>query len=312
MPEVATELAAETTIPVIDFAGYLSGEPASKAGTAARIRGAFEEFGFLYLRGHGLPSRILDDVFAQSCAFFDLPPETKARASGYSPPGYSALDPTRPADLKEAFRARYDRELSPTHWPAELAGFAAAVEGFHLAGADLARQVMHAIALSLGLAEDYFDAAHAPHCGQTHLLHYPPLRAPAGPGQFRSGAHTDYGTLTLLFHHADAGGLEIQRPDETWVPAPSLPGAVIVNAADLLARWTNDQFRSVRHRVVLPEGALATRSRYSAVRFCEPRYDAVITCLPTCQGPGRPARYPPITAGEHIQAKLRESRRYAD
>jgi isopenicillin N synthase-like dioxygenase len=118
--------------------------------------------------------------------------------------------------------------------------------------------------------------------------------------------------VTLLFHHNDAGGLEIQRPDGSWLAAPSVPGAAIVNAGDLLRRWTNDQLRSVLHRVVLPEGAAAARSRYSAVLFFNPRPEAMITCLEPCTGPDRPALYPPITAGEHIQAKLRETRRGAD
>jgi isopenicillin N synthase-like dioxygenase len=117
--------------------------------------------------------------------------------------------------------------------------------------------------------------------------------------------------MTLLFHHADAGGLEIQRPDGSWLAAPSVAGAAIVNAGDLLTRWTNGQLRSVLHRVVLPEGPAAACSRYSAVLFYSPRPAALITCLEPCTGADRPARYPPITAGAHIQAKLRETRRGA-
>jgi isopenicillin N synthase-like dioxygenase len=86
-------------------------------------------------------------------------------------------------------------------------------------------------------------------------------------------------------------------------------GAGIINAGDLLQRWTNDQLRSVLHRVVAPTGPAATRSRYSAVLFYQPRYDAVIRCLEACKNADRPARYPPITAGEHIEAKIQESRR---
>jgi isopenicillin N synthase-like dioxygenase len=169
--------------------------------------------------------------------------------------------------------------------------------------------VVRAVAVGLKLPEDHFVAAHDPHSGSAMLLHYPPLDGPAADGQFRSGAHTDYGSITLLFHDGAADGLEFQRPDGTWLPAPSAAGAGIVNAGDLLQRWTNDQLRSVLHRVVPPTGAAATRSRYSAVLFYQPRYDAVISCLEACQDADRPARYPPITAGEHIEAKIQESRR---
>jgi isopenicillin N synthase-like dioxygenase len=90
---------------------------------------------------------------------------------------------------------------------------------------------------------------------------------------------------------------------------PSVPGTAIVNAGDLLQRWTNDQLRSVLHRVVAPTGSAATRSRYSAVLFYQPRYDAIITCLDVCQGQDRPSRYPPITAGQHIEGRIRDTRR---
>jgi isopenicillin N synthase-like dioxygenase len=314
MAEGAVSLAGGSSIPAIDFAGFTGGDAAERAAIAPDIRGAFEQFGFLYLRNHGVPQPVVDDLFAQARAFFDQPAEVKARARGpdargYSGPGYSALDPTRPADLKEAFRAGYDSEPPRTCWPEGLPAFRETVLAFHDAASAACRRVMHALALSFGLPQSYFDATHQPHSGSTQLLHYPPLPGELLPGQLRSGAHTDWGTITLLFHAGDAGGLEIQRPDGTWLPAPSVPGAAIVNAADLLRRWTNTQLRSVLHRVTPPEGPAAARSRYSAVLFYQPRFDAVITCLEPCHGPGRPARYPPITAGEYLQARLLETRR---
>jgi isopenicillin N synthase-like dioxygenase len=255
---------------------------------------------------------VVDDLFAQGQAFFALPPEAKAGASGYSAAGYRALDPTRPADLKEGFRAGPDFDVPPNLWPDGLPRLREAVVAYHQAAASVCGRVMQAVAVGFGLPDGYFDAAHDPHNGSVVLLHYPPLTGPLESGQLRSGAHTDFGTMTLLFHYGDAGGLEIQRPDGSWLAAPSVPGAAIVNAGDLLRRWSNDQLRSVLHRVVLPEGPAAARSRYSAVLFYSPRPDAVVTCLEPCVGPDRPARYPPITAGEHIQAKLRETRRGAD
>ncbi len=317
MAAETVRLGSGTSIPAIDFAAFAADDPARRAAVAAAIRAAFEEYGFLYLRNHGVPQGTVDALFAEAQTFFDQPAEAKARCSapgarGYSAPGYSALDPTRPADLKEAFRAGPDAESPPTCWPDGRPAFRAAVLAFHAAASATCRRVMQALALALGLPEDYFDAAHQPHSGATQLLHYPPLPGALLPGQLRSGAHTDWGTITLLFHAGDAGGLEIQRPGGDWLPAPSLPGAAIVNAADLLRRWTNDQLRSVLHRVTPPEGPAAARSRYSAVLFYQPRFDALITCLEPCQGPGRPARYPPITAGEYLQARLRETRRDSD
>jgi isopenicillin N synthase-like dioxygenase len=305
------ELGVGTTIPIIDFAGFTSGDSAARMATATSIRRALEEFGFLYLRGHGVAQGVVDEFFAQAQIFFALPPEAKARASGHSAAGYRALDPTRPADLKESFKLEPDLDQPPDLWPEELPRFREAMVAHHQAAVAVCGRVLQAVATGFGLPAEYFQAAHT-RCGTLVVVHYPPLTGPVAPGQLRSGAHTDFGSVTLLFHHNDAGGLEIQRPDGSWLAAPSVPGAAIVNAGDLLRRWTNDQLRSVLHRVVLPEGSATARSRYSAVLFFNPRPEAMITCLEPCTGPGRPALYPPITAGEHIQAKLRETRRGAD
>jgi isopenicillin N synthase-like dioxygenase len=307
MSTTEVALGRGTTIPVIDFSGFRGENSDTQQAIATSIRRALEEFGFLYLRNHGVHQTLIDELFDQSRAFFALPTEAKARATGYASPGYSGLDPGKPADVKERFRAPYDSNLPPTYWPAELPRFREAALRFHEVTSTVCRQIMCAIAVSFGLRADYFDEAHQAHPGGVLLLHYPPISEPLLPGQLRSGAHTDFGTITLLFHYGNSEGLEIYRPDGTWLHAPSLPGAVIVNAGDLLRRWTNGQLRSVLHRVVPPQGPAARQPRYSAVLFYEPRNEAVITCLQPCHGPDRPALYPPITAGEHLAARRKET-----
>jgi isopenicillin N synthase-like dioxygenase len=304
----AIVLGAGASIPLIDFAGYLNGDPSTRRATAAAIRSAFEDFGFLYLQNHGMPRAAVDALFAQAVVYFARPAEARSAAGGYSGYGVSGLESGKPKDCKESFRAMCDRALPPTHWPPDQPAFREAMLAFHQAGTAVCRQVMAALALAFGLPDSYFDSLHEPESGSVQLIHYPPLVDALQPGQLRAGAHTDFGTISLLFHHNDAGGLEIQRLDGSWLAAPGVADAMIVNAGDLLSRWTNDQLRSVRHRVVPPEGDAAARSRYTAVRFYQPRYDALIECLPPCQGPDRPARYPPITAGEHIEGKRQEAR----
>jgi isopenicillin N synthase-like dioxygenase len=309
MPQVAVELSAGRKIPVIDFTGLTCDDWALRKATAMSMREAFEDFGFIYLKNHSVPQSVIDELFARSIAFFDLPQATKAEAGGYRGAGLSGLDPTKPTDVKERFRAPYDSNLPPGYWPERPSKFREAISVFHEAGLFVLRQVMHGVALSLGLPEEYFDAAHEPHSGAVMLLHYPPITEPLLPGQLRSGAHTDFGTMTLLFHHGSAEGLEIQRPDGTWLHAPSIPSSAIVNVGDLLTSWTNGQLRSVLHRVVSPQGEAARRSRYSVTLFYEPRHEVVISCLEPCQSPSKPALYPPITAGERLEARRRENMR---
>src|SRR5215217_7615983 len=185
--EAAVSLGRGSSIPAIDLADSTGGA-AQSAAVAAAVREAFEQYGFLYLRNHGVPQRLVDELFAQARVFFDQPAEVKARARGpdargYSGPGYSALDPTRPADLREAFRAGSDSELPRTCWPEGLPAFRETVLAFHDAASAACRRVMHALAVSFGLPERYFDAAHQPHSGSTQLLHYPPLPGELLPGQ---------------------------------------------------------------------------------------------------------------------------------
>jgi isopenicillin N synthase-like dioxygenase len=309
MSEIAVVLGGAESIPVVDFHGLTASNLEVRQATAKSMREAFEDFGFIYLKNQGVPQRVVDDLFAQSMAFFDLPQATKAVAGGYRGAGLTGLDPTKPTDVKERFRAPHDSGLPPGYWPERPRNFREAVSTFHGAGLSVLRQVMHGVALSLGLSEEYFDAAHEPHSGAVMLLHYPPITVPLLPGQLRSGAHTDFGTMTLLFHHGSAEGLEIQRPNGTWLHAPSIPGSAIVNAGDLLTRWTNGQLKSVLHRVVPPQGESAQRARYSATLFYEPRHEVVIRCLEPCQSPSKPALYPPISAGERLAQRRRENMR---
>jgi len=309
MSKVTVELGSGEKIPVVDFTGLKSGDLAVRKATAVRMREAFEDFGFIYLKDHNVPQGVIDELFARSIEFFHLPQRTKAQAGGYRGAGLSGLDPSKPTDVKERFRAPYDSNLPPGYWPERSPNFREAISVFHEAGLLVLRQIIRGVAVSLGLPEEYFDAAHEPHSGAVMLLHYPPITEPLLPGQLRSGAHTDFGTMTLLFHHGSAEGLEIQRPDGTWLHAPSIPGATIVNVGDLLTRWTNGQLRSVLHRVVPPEGEAEQRSRYSATLFYEPRHEVVVSCLEPCHGPTKPALYPPITVGERLEERRRENMR---
>lgn len=310
---------ADASIPVVDFEGFSSGDLSRRTATVAALRAALESFGFLYLRNHGVSVSVVDAVFAQSRAFFALPQEAKDAVKGkdigsirgYDGFGVEALDESIPGDLKETFQAGSEHaDAQPNFWPAGLPGFREAVLAFQRVATETGSQLMRAIALALGLPGGYFDPFYDRKNPAVRLLHYPPLRGTPAPGQLRAGAHTDFGGISLLFQDEE-GGLEIQAPDGTWLLALALPGTAIVNTGDLMERWTNGQFRSSPHRVVNPVGPAAVRDRYSTVLFHSPNRDAVISCLEPCQGPERPPKYPPVTAGEHISARYQASRRYA-
>jgi isopenicillin N synthase-like dioxygenase len=126
------------------------------------------------------------------------------------------------------------------------------------------------------------------------------------PGQLRLGAHTDYGSLTLLYQDETPGGLQVHR-DGVWRDAPIVPGTFVVNIGDLMSRWTNDRWVSTLHRVQNPAQGRWDVPRLSIPYFHQPNYDAVIEAIPTCVAPGEQATYPPITSGDNLTYKTRST-----
>jgi isopenicillin N synthase-like dioxygenase len=127
------------------------------------------------------------------------------------------------------------------------------------------------------------------------------------PGQLRAGAHTDYGTLTVLRQDA-VGGLQVLDLSDNWIGVDSVPGAFVINIGDLMARWTNDRWRSTLHRVVDPVDANAAKARrQSLVYFQNANWSAEIACLPSCLTPGERPKYESVLAGPHLMNKFRKS-----
>jgi isopenicillin N synthase-like dioxygenase len=138
------------------------------------------------------------------------------------------------------------------------------------------------------------------------LLHYPPQQASQLVDQIGSGAHTDWGGITLLAQD-NHGGLQVRAASgaqDDWLDATPVPGSFVVNLGDLMQRWTNDLYRSNMHRVI---NAASGRDRYSVAYFFDIAFHARVEVLPTCCSTERPARYGPISAGDHIDAMYRRT-----
>jgi isopenicillin N synthase-like dioxygenase len=305
-------------IPVIDLAPLFDGEPGGLELVAAEIGRACRGIGFFYITGHGIPESLMHRVFEQSARFFGAPESDKRKAlfsaatgnRGYIPMGGEALDPTKPADVKEAFNVGL--ELRPDDpeilsgarfralnlWP-DMPEFRDTMLAYFSAVLALGRTLHQAFAVELGVDPDYFvDKIDRP-LATLRLLHYPPRPATLEDGQLGAGEHTDYGCVTLLATD-DAGGLEVRTREGRWLAAPHIPNAFVCNIGDCLMRWTNDIYVSTPHRVVNPAG----RERYSVAFFLDPNPDAVVACLPTCATPDRPAKYAPITGADYLESRL--------
>ncbi len=227
-----------------------------------------------------------------------------------------------PPDLFEAFNIGHEHDdqdpvhvaerhrfFAPNLWPERPDGFRDALLAYwHEAGA-VAHRLTAMLAVALEMPEDFFEqhTAHAPDVMRVNWYERASGSPPPAPGQQRMGAHTDYGVLTILYGDA-VPGLEILAPDGSWLPVVPEPGCMLVNLGDLLAQWTNDRWRSTLHRVV-PPPADGSALRRSIAFFHEADSDAVVQPLSSCVTPDRPARYEPVTAGQHLTDKLLGPRR---
>ena len=296
---------------------------------AAELDEICREIGFLQIVAHGVDTAVADDAWHAAHAFFDLPLADRMTVAmptpGY-PYGYSpvageslraSLGEAGPADLKESFNAgppAPDHPLAPgeaevyqpTPWPAAvLPELRVTWRAYYAAMLGLGARLMSLAARGLGLSPDFFADKIDTSPSSLRALNYPAQDGPPEPGQLRAGAHTDYGMLTMLRQDDAPGGLQV-RAGGVWVDVPSVSGAYVVNLGDLMARWTNDRWRSTLHRVVNPPPSpgVATR-RQSMPFFHNANYSARVACLPTCVGAG--PRYEPVTAGPYLLGKFRET-----
>jgi len=307
---------AIATIPVLDLGRCFAGVPGALEAAAAELRAALEGVGFFLVVNHGVAPELIARTFAEAQRFHAQPAAAKLALrmnehnNGYMAMGRYAVwtsdvNANDKPDLNEAFFVKRERGphdplvragrrfAGPNRWPESLPGFRETVLAYTEAVDALGRRVVRVCAVSLGLPPDYFDAAFAESQFSFRLSHYPPVAAE--PNQFGIAPHTDANFLTFLAQ-TDVPGLQLRLPSGAWLDVPYVADSFAVNAGDMLHRWTNGRFKSTPHRAVPPVG----RSRYAIPFFLGPHIDTVIACLPTCQGPGSPPRFPPITYGDYL------------
>ncbi|TFK24186.1 thymine dioxygenase [Coprinopsis marcescibilis] len=292
---------------------------------ASEILQSFTSIGFVCLINHGLDHAKVEEMFDWSRRFFDLPldhkqlaphPKSGTHHRGYSAPGvervsqhiYSQeeLENFRKAgqDVKESFEAgREDDPLMPNIWLPEdvLPGFKEACLKFYWDCYELEIRFLRALATGLSLPDTYFLDFHQIADNQLRLLHYPPVADEhlSNNTFSRIGAHSDFGTVTV-------GGLEVQDPQDhsRFLPIPVIPGAVIVNAGDFMARWSNDVIKSTVHRVRSPPNQVG-EDGIAPPRYSIP-YDlsTIVDAIPGTWDEGNPKKYEPISAKEYVLKRL--------
>jgi isopenicillin N synthase-like dioxygenase len=315
-----TDEKQKSTIPVIDLSST------NHAALIEQIGAACREYGFFGVVNHGIAPEVIAQAFKASKAFFNLSQEKKislhinqsSTHRGFDPIGWQSLDlskegDARAADLKESFYIGTEAQPNanppvpnhgPNQWPPTswVPGFEQQINNYRVQAKLLAYRLTGLIAQSLGMQGDAFDTyARYPTC-TTRLLYYPPQPA-SNTEQIGSGAHTDWGAVTVLAQD-DAGGLEVRLADGSWIDVTPQEGMLVINTGDLMQRWTNDLYRSSWHRVINKH---AGRARYSIAYFFDLDHFAQIKTLSTCIDADHPEKYPPITAGDHILEMYRRT-----
>jgi isopenicillin N synthase-like dioxygenase len=272
--------------------------------------------GFFYIANHGIPQTLVDAMFAQCPRFFSLPVAEKMklhvkRSSHLL--GYVAMrdENANPlvgrGDLHEAFdfaaedvqlgaeRLEGDFRKAGNLWPDQLPGFRELMTDYSIALRMLARRLFAAFALALELPEDYFVPMSNRPMALVRILHYPSQPGPFNETQLGTGEHSDHECFTVLCQD-EVRALQVRNRRGQWIDAPPIRGTFVVNIGDLMSRWTNGIFASTMHRVA----NLSGRDRYSIPTFFGANAEALIEALPSCVSAGKPARFPPVVAGEYI------------
>ena len=307
-------------IPVVDFAGVRVRDPGAMRAAAQEVYRACTDVGFFYIASHGVPSPVIETAAEAAKRFFAFPLDAKRSVAadvnhrGFHARGDALMYGARKPDAKEFYSiglelgadapsVRAGEPLrGPNNWPSYMPELRPALyryfEEMAACGADLLRVV----ALSLGLDEAFFEVRYTKPLQRTQIIYYPPQPPASDADQFGVAPHSDYGCITLLWQD-DNGGLQVRSlASNSWIEARPIPGTLVVNVGDLLARWTNGRFSSTLHRVINRSG----RKRYSIATFVDPTFTTVIDPreLGTADGD---CRYEPVRAGDYILCRFDQS-----
>ncbi|MEO8933362.1 MAG: 2-oxoglutarate and iron-dependent oxygenase domain-containing protein [Xanthomarina sp.] len=307
-------------IPSVNLKDFISNDPVRKQKFVDEIGKAYEEIGFVALKGHFLDDSLVDNLYNEVKQFFSLPLETKRKYEiegiggqrGYISFGKESAKGKKEGDLKEFWHFGQFVENNPkleAEYPKnvevdELPEFNRVGKETYRMLEKTAKYVLRALALHLGLEETYFD--NYIHNGNSILrpIHYPPI-LDEPKNAVRAAAHGDINLITLLMG-AQGRGLQVQNHKGEWLDAIAEPDELMINVGDMLSRHTNNKLKSTIHRVINPPRELWGTSRYSIPFFMHPISDMKLNVLESCIDENNPKQFDDITAGEFLNERLIE------
>ncbi|TDR16335.1 isopenicillin N synthase family dioxygenase [Marinicella litoralis] len=303
-------------VPELNMEDYVAGTALEKQRFVDQFYAGLVEYGFIVLNPYQFNFDLVDQCYQVFKSFFKLPLATKQKYNihdggkrGYVPRLQEHAKNSKNPDLKEFWHV--GREVSSDHplaneypdnmWPNEIPNFKQSTYALYQQLDQTALMMFRSLATALDVPKDYFEKL--THDGNSILraIHYPPMTEFELPGSVRAAAHEDINLITLLVGATDSG-LELLDRDGQWLAVDSTPGQIVIDSGDMLSRISNEMIPATTHRVVNPMDA--SSDRYSMPFFCHPHPDAVLSCIPSCQGDGR--LYEDITGRDFLNQRLRE------
>ena len=307
-------------IPTLDLSHFTSGTPEQRQAFVDDLGAAYRTIGFAAISGHGIPPEIIGSMYTEAESFFALPSAVKMqhehpehnRQRGFVSFGTEHAKDSKAADLKEFWQVgqmNVPADVDMKNYPPnveveECPGLAPQADALYQSLERVGRDMLKAIALHLGLDEQYFEQFVPGGNSILRLIHYPPITSEP-ESSVRAGQHEDINLITLLVG-ASADGLEVMDKAGVWTSVKALPEHLVVNVGDMLQRLTNHELKSTTHRVVNPPREKWGQPRFSMPFFCHPVPDMSLAALPQCVATGETPIDPPTTAGEYLDERLQE------
>lgn len=307
-------------IPTLDLSHFTSGTPEQRQAFVDDLGAAYRTIGFAAISGHGIPPEIIGSMYTEAESFFALPSPVKMqhehpehnRQRGFVSFGTEHAKDSKAADLKEFWQVGQmnvpaDADMKnypPNAEVEECPRLAPQADALYQSLERVGRDMLKAIALHLGLDEQYFEQFVPGGNSILRLIHYPPITSEP-ESSVRAGQHEDINLITLLVG-ASADGLEVMDKAGVWTAVKALPEHLVVNVGDMLQRLTNHELKSTTHRVVNPPREKWGQPRFSMPFFCHPVPDMSLAALPQCVATGETPIDPPTTAGEYLHERLQE------
>ena len=253
------------------------------------------DIGFVLVKGHGVPPKLVRDLRLHLVEYFDRPMSDKLVESitrdnyrGYIPLGFfspntEGVTPDQYEGYKLHAEVAAEDPLcaacdlyGPNRWPGEPSGLRETTKAFWQACETTGQRLLGLIAQIMRVDVVEFLAHFDQPLTNMTLLHYPTGDPSDG---FGIHPHKDTDALTLMFPDP-VGGLWLRPRDQLeWLEVEAPNDTMVVNIGDLLELWSGGYFVSTPHKVVNTSG----KGRYSFPFFIVPRHDVVVAPLINCQ-----------------------------